>query len=98
MLKSLILAFCLISFGCYAQNDVLVLQKRGMHLASYTVGDQLTFKTVYDQWFTGTIDALRHDSVYIMGQVFNYKEIAAIHNDKAGNRGLGNTMMIAGAG
>ena len=96
----IILLFCIIPFLSHAQNDVLVLQKRGAHVCSYTVGDEITFKTIYDQWFTGTIDALRHDSVYVMGQVFSYKEIGAIKRSGKGSGriSIGHTMMIAGAG
>jgi hypothetical protein len=99
MQKLLILSFCLIPFLSHAQNDVLILQKRGMHVHAYTVGDPLIFKTIYGQWFTGTIEDLHHDTVYINGLAFHYKEIGAIRRaGKQGNGSLGRLMMIAGGG
>jgi hypothetical protein len=100
MQKLLILLICLIPFFSQAQNDVLVLQRRGMHERAYTVGDPLVFKTVYGQWFNGTIEDLRHDTVYIAGQAFNYNEIAVIQRmgTKINFATLGATMMIAGGG
>jgi hypothetical protein len=100
MHRLFILFICLIPFFSQAQNDVLVLQRRGMHERSYTVGDLLVFKTVYGQWFTGNIEDLHHDTVYIAGQAFNYNEIAVIRRtDKKMNwSGLGVDMMIAGGG
>ena len=100
MQRILILIFCVIPFFCRAQHDVLVLEKRGMHERTYTIGDQMTFRTVYDQWFSGTIDDLRKDTVYIAGQAFNYKEIAAISRirTKWDNRTTGVLLMTAGVG
>ena len=100
MQKLLILFICLIPFVGKAQNDVLVLQRRGMHERAYTVGDPMIFKTVYGQWFSGTIEDLRHDTVYIAGQGFHYNEIAVIQRtaSKINFATLGVTMMIAGGG
>jgi len=100
MLRAIILFFCLIPFFGRAQNDVLVLQRRGMHVKSYTIGDPLIFKTVYGQWFTGNIEDLYHDTIYIVGQAFSYKEIAAIRrNNTTINYGsIGGFMMTAGIG
>ena len=106
MRKIVILIICIIPFLSYAQNDVLVLTKRGFHVRSFTVGDPITFETVYGQWFTGTIDNLRRDTVYINGQAFSYKEIDAIQRDRQGlnrwtghdNRGTGILLAAAGAG
>lgn len=100
MLKRIfILSICLIPFFCQAQRDVLVLQRRGMHERAYTVGDPLVFQTIYGQWFNGTIEDLHHDTVYIAGQAFNYKEIAAIRRDSKGNWSqAGKYMMIVGGG
>lgn len=98
--RALILLLYLIPFFCHAQNDVLVLEKRGMHERTYTIGDQLTFRTVYDQWFTGTIDDLHRDTVFIAGQAFHYKEIAAISRirTKWDNRTTGTILTAAGVG
>jgi hypothetical protein len=97
MRSIVILLICLIPFLSHAQHDVLVLQKRGMHVRAYTIGDPFTFKTVYDQWFTGVIDDLRRDTIYINGQAFSYKEIAAIKRDKAG-RGWAPALIAVGVG
>lgn len=100
MQRLLILAFCIIPFFCKAQHDVLVLEKRGMHERTYTIGDPLTFRTVYGQWFTGTIDDLHRDTVFIAGQAFSYKEIAAISRirTKWDNRTTGTILTAAGVG
>lgn len=97
MRRLIILFFCIIPFLGHAQRDILILQKRGMHVRAYTIGDELTFRTIYDQWFTGVIDDLRHDTVYINGQAFSYKEIDAIQRLKKVSS-LGKTMMIVGGG
>jgi hypothetical protein len=97
--KLLILVFCLIPFLSHAQHDVLILQKRGAHVHAYAIGDPFVFKTVYGQWFSGTIEDLHHDSIYINGLAFHYKEIGAIRNFKGGSGGhLGAEAMIAGVG
>jgi hypothetical protein len=100
MAKVIIFILFLIPFCSRAQNDVLILQRRGMHVKAYTVGDQLTFKTVYGQWFDGIIGDLYHDTVYIVGQAFNYKEIAAIRRTKSNidYSAIGKFMMVAGGG
>jgi len=100
MLRVVILLFCLIPFFGRAQNDVLILQRRGMHVKAYTIGDQLTFKTVYGQWFTGNIEDMHHDTIYIVGQAFSYKEIAAIQriNTNINYGSIGTLMMVAGGG
>lgn len=83
MQRILIFVFCVIPFLSRAQHDVLALEKNNMHVRSYTVGDPFTFETVYGQWFTGTIDDLHHDTVYINGQAFSYKEVAAVGKERA---------------
>ena len=98
--KGLILIICAIPFFTQAQRDVLVLTRRGMHEKAFTVGDPMTFETIYGQWFSGTIDDLHHDTVYIAGQAFNYNEIGAIkRSDNKGDlNSLGVKIMVAGGG
>ena len=103
MQRLLILFFSVIPFLSRAQNDVLVLKKNGMHVRSYTVGDQLTFETVYGQWFTGAIDDLHRDTLYVNGTGFSYKEVAAISREKSSNslisgKGAGLAAIIVGSG
>ena len=93
----IIAALYLIPVATHAQHDVLILQKRGMHERAYTIGDLMTFRTVYDQWFTGEIEDLRRDTIFINGQAFSYKEIAAIKRDRSG-RGWGPALIGIGAG
>jgi hypothetical protein len=71
-----------------------------MHEKAFTVGDPMTFETIYGQWFSGTIEDLHHDTVYIAGQAFNYNEIGAIKrsDNKSELNGLGLKIMVAGAG
>jgi hypothetical protein len=100
MRKIVIFLLCVIPFLSRAQNDVLVLTKRGFHVRAYTVGDPISFETVYGQWFTGTIDDLRRDTVFINGQAFSYKEIGAIKRErtKLSNRTTGILLATAGVG
>jgi hypothetical protein len=100
LIKALILFFCLIPFMTKAQTDILVLKKRGAHLRTYTVGDEITMETVYDQWLTGTISQLQHDSIYLNGTAFHYKEIKAIRRThyNFGNTVLPYGMMAAAGG
>lgn len=100
MHKLFILLICFIPFIGRAQNDVLVLQRRGMHVRAWTIGDPLVFKTIYGQWFNGTIEDLRNDTVYIAGQAFNYNEIAVIRrlNTAIDWGQAGGLMMIVGGG
>lgn len=96
----IIILFSSLPFLSRAQHDVLVLEKNGMHVRAYTVGDPFTFETVYGQWFTGVIDDLHRDTVYINGQAFSYKEIAAISRVKTkwSNKATGLTLATAGVG
>lgn len=83
-----------------AQNDVLVLKKRGYHVRSYTVGDELTMETVYHQWFSGHITYMRSDTIFLNGMGFDYKEIKTIRrvHTNFGNTVLPAGMIAAGAG
>jgi len=100
MREIIIILFCGIPFLSRAQHDVLVLQKHGMHVSSYTIGDPMTFETVYGQWFSGVIDDLHRDTVYINGQAFSYTAIAAISRIKTkwSNTATGLTLTTAGVG
>jgi hypothetical protein len=98
MRRIIILIVCIIPVISYAQNNVLVLEKNNMHVKSFTIGDPMTFKTVYGQWFVGTIDDLRHDTVYISGQAFSYKEIAAIKRDHSDTKYWGTAAITVGLG
>lgn len=101
MQRILIIFFCVIPFISRAQHDVLELEKNGMHVRSYTIGDPMTFETVYGQWFTGTIDDLRHDTIYINGQAFSYKEIAALSKEKSSlvtGKAAGLSAIVVGTG
>lgn len=84
MKRLLILFFCFIPFLIHAQTDILVLQKRGMHLLSFTVNDVVKLKTSVTghEWLEGPIEDLRRDSVYLEGQVFSYKDITAIQRTR----------------
>lgn len=95
-----ILFFCCIPFLTKAQTDILVLKKRGAHVRTYTVGDELNMETVYGQWFNGTITQMRHDSVFLNGMPFHYKEIRTIRRThyNFGNTVLPYGMMAAAGG
>ena len=97
---AIILFYFLLPASGKAQTDLLILKNRGMNVRTYTVGTELDMKTVYDQWFQGTITDMRHDSIFVNGQPFHFKEIAAIlkMTPTFSNTVLAAGMMVAGAG
>jgi hypothetical protein len=60
----------------------------------------LTMETIYEQWFDGTITGIQHDSVFLNGVPFHYKEIKTLRQDRKGLNYAtdGVILMIAGAG
>ncbi|HEX9514473.1 MAG TPA: hypothetical protein VF939_28465 [Puia sp.] len=100
MLRSILFLFFCIPFFTQAQTDVLILKKRGMEVRTYTIGSELMMKTIYNQWFQGSITNMRHDSIFINGLPFHYKEIAGIRTTHLnfGNTLLPGFMMVVGGG
>jgi hypothetical protein len=100
MNKAIILSFFLLPELVKAQTDLLILQKKGGEIRTYTVGSPITMKTVYDQWFDGAITDMRHDSVFVNGVAFHHREIAAVQigHDNFSNSILAVGMMVAGGG
>ena len=88
------------SFYGQAQTDVFVLEKNGASLKTFAAGTEIALETVYKQWFEGSIELIRHDSVFIDGLVFHYKEIAAIRikRNKINYITDGTLLMAAGVG
>lgn len=100
MKKLLLLFSFFIALHCYSQNDVMMLEKNGERIKTFGPGVDIEFETIYQQWFQGTIDFLSHDSVYINGAVFHYKEIAAIrlYRKHLNYQADGAILVTAGAG
>ena len=101
MIKKSLPFFLLITvIAAHAQTDIMVLEKRGHTIITYSAGMSITIETVYHQWIDGTITALRNDSVFVDGSPFHYKEIGGLRVDRKTfhNRGVGVFMMTAGAG
>jgi hypothetical protein len=100
MNKAIIILFFLLPFVAEAQTDLLVLRNGGSEIRTYTTGTDITLKTIYDQWFDGAITDMRHDSVFVNGLPFHYKEIAAIRitHTNFSNTILSAGMMVAGGG
>jgi hypothetical protein len=100
MFRSAILLFLLWPVVSKAQSDLLILQKRGKEIRTYTVGMPINMRSVYDQWFDGEITDMRHDTVFVNGVGFNYKEISAIRigHGNFSNSVLSAGMMVSGAG
>src|SRR5487761_1940069 len=101
LIKRFLPFFLLIPFfTAHAQTDIMVLEKRGHTIITYSAGMGITMKTIYNQWIDGTITALHNDSVFVDGSPFHYKEIGALRVDRKTwhNRGVGVFMMTAGAG
>lgn len=101
-LMKIIFTFCLltIAFHSFAQHDFIVLEKNGSNVKTYSEGIEINVETIYRQWFEGVITAVRHDSVFINGFPFHYKEIATIKRDrnKLNYEADGVLLMAAGVG
>jgi len=100
MNKAILLFFFLSPFFAKAQTDLLILQKNGSEVRTYTIGTDLEMQTIYHQWFQGTITDMHHDSISVNGLPFSYTEIAAvrIRNSNFSNTVLSTGMMVAAGG
>ncbi len=100
MQKIIAVLFFLLPLAGLCQSDVLILQKNGRNIKTFELGMAISFQTVYDQWFDGTLTALRHDSVFINGIPFHYKEIRALRKvrSKLNYKQDGTILIAAGAG
>jgi hypothetical protein len=83
-----------------AQTDLLILEDRGSQVRTYTVGTDLEMRTIYNQWFQGMITGMSHDSIFLDGMAFNYKEIGAVRiaHVNFSNTVLSTGMMAAAGG
>jgi hypothetical protein len=99
-MKKLLLLLFLLPFFIQAQTDVLELKKNGTNFKTYSPGMYFVMETIYDQWFEGTITAIRNDSVFINSFPFHYKEIKTIRLErtKLNYKADGLILMMAGAG
>jgi hypothetical protein len=90
----------LLALHVHAQSDVIVLEKKGVNVKTYATGMDINMQTIYNQWFTGSIEAIRHDSLFVNGIAFHYKEIAAIRMErkKLDYETDGSLLIIAGGG
>jgi hypothetical protein len=100
MKKILIAVLFLIPLIGVCQTDVLILQKKGRNIKTYAPGQYITLRTVYDQWLSGTLTALRNDSIFINNIPFHVNEINGIHLDytKWNYAADGTILIIAGVG
>jgi hypothetical protein len=99
-MKGLTLLALLIPFFAFSQSDLMMLNKNGAHEMTFATGMRINFETIYDQWFDGTITAIRHDSVFVNDVPFHYKEIKTIRRErtKLNYETDGTILMIAGGG
>jgi len=99
-MKQLLIILCLLPCFCSAQTDLLMLKKGHAHVITYSTGMHMAMQTIYDQWFDGTITAIRHDSIFLNGTPFHYKEIRALQRErtKLNYKTDGTILMIAGGG
>ncbi len=100
MNKILFLSLILLPILSRAQTDLLILQHNGSEVRTYTVGTDLEMRTIYNQWFQGPITSMSHDSVFVNGMGFGYKEIGAIRisHINFSNTVLSTGMMVAAGG
>jgi hypothetical protein len=99
-MKRLAFLLLLLPICCFSQTDLLMLKKKGAHVITYSQGMQINMETIYQQWFDGTISSIRHDSVFLDGVPFHYKEIMAIQRQRKGlnYKADGIILMAAGGG
>lgn len=100
-MKPFFLFLYLLPFCSLAQSDdIVILKRHGANVKTYTQGLYFTMETIYDQWFDGTITAIRNDSIFLNGLPFHYKEISAIRRERKGlNYSTdGAILMLAGGG
>jgi len=103
-MKRLLLIFFILPFFCFAQpaqsDDVFELLKNGAHVKTFSTGMYISIQTIYDQWLEGNITAIRHDSIFLSGNPFHYKEITGIRIErtKLNYTTDGVLLMIAGGG
>jgi hypothetical protein len=83
-----------------AQTDVIELKKGGLTEKTYATGMEISMETIYQQWFDGTITAIRHDSIFVNNFPFHYKEIMTLRKErKTFNYPVdGALLMVAGTG
>jgi hypothetical protein len=100
MKKLLFIFFGVMSLHLSAQTNVVILEKKGENVKTYATGVEITFETIYHQWFQGVITAVRHDSVFVNDYPFHYKEIAAIKSERKGLNYTadGSILVVAGGG
>jgi hypothetical protein len=100
MQKTGSLIIFLIPVFAIAQSDFVVVTKGGKHVQTYASGSKVYISTIYDQQFQGTITEIWHDSIFIDGMPFHYREIASFKRAKlfSGFLMMGTGLMIAGGG
>jgi|SRR6185312_4198532 len=100
MKKIIAVLFFLVPLIACCQTDVLILQKNGKNIKTYAPGQPIIFETIYQQWFSGTLTALRNDSVFINNIPFHYHEIRTmrVERTKLNYAEDGTLLIIAGAG
>jgi hypothetical protein len=100
MKKIIAVLFFIIPLMACSQSDVLILQKNGKNIKTYAPGQPIIFETIYEQWFNGTLTALRNDSVFINNIPFHYNEIKTMRIEltKLKYAGDGSLLIIAGVG
>jgi hypothetical protein len=100
MKKIVFAVFFFVPLIACCQSDVLLLQKNGRNIKTYAPGEPIIFETIYQQWFSGTLTALRNDSVFINYIPFHYHEIKTmrVERTKLNYAGDGSLLIIAGVG
>lgn len=96
----LVVIFLIASVSSKAQTDVIILEKNGENVKTYAAGVDITMQTIYNQWFSGTIELIRNDSIFLNGMPFHYKEIAGIRRERTSinYQTDGSLLMVAGGG
>jgi hypothetical protein len=97
-MKTLAFLLLLLPVCSFSQTDLLMLKKNGQHVITYSEGMEINMETIYQQWFEGTISAIRHDSIFLDGTPFHYKEIMAIQRQRKGLNYKADGIILMAAG
>src|SRR5580698_9143340 len=98
MKKLFFIFFSVLNLHLAAQTNVVILEKNGENVKTYAAGVEITFETIYHQWFDGVITAVRHDSVFVNDYPFHYREIATIKAERKGLNYTADGVILIAAG
>ncbi|MEO8582432.1 MAG: hypothetical protein ABI415_01475 [Flavitalea sp.] len=100
MVRTILFILLIFPLAVSSQTNFLILKKRGKQLRLYVTGSEISLRTVYGTSYDGYITQMQHDSVFVNGIPFHYKEIASFSNlgTRSGFLTVGTGMLAAAGG